>query len=157
MRSKKKKKKNQCLPTTLSLMWIYIDKKMSPSSHPSCCWDVLHPKALFSSVVLLVLSACGVVGVWYHEECRSKFGLKGPDTAMYQWRDCRFVKSLPNSFNQLSCKLHKRDTWQDRAGLSVNKRPMQTTTTLARSLVLFHSHTVTHTHTNIMNQLLITE
>lgn len=118
-------------------------QKMSHSSHPSCCGDVLRPKALFSSAGLLVLSACSAVGVWYHEECRSKFGLKGPDTTMYQWRGCRFVKSLPDSFNQQSCKLHKRDIWQHRAGLCVNKRPMQTTM-LARSLS--RSHTYPHRH-----------
>lgn len=110
------------------------------SSHPSCCGDVLLPKALFSSVCLLVLSACSAVGVWYHEECRSKFGLKGLDTTMSQWHDCRFVKSLPDSFNQLSCKLHKGDIWQDRVSLSVNKSPLQQYT---RSLPLSHIPTQT--------------
>lgn len=137
---------------------IYRQKKNSHSSHPSCCGDVLRPKALFSSAGLLVLSACSAVGVWYHEECRSKSGLKGPDTTMYQWHDCRFVKSLRDSFNQLSRKLHRRDIWQDRAVFCPGtKDPCKQQCSLARRLALFHSHTVTHTHTNIMNQLLITE
>lgn len=63
-------------------------------SHPSSCFgeEVLPPKALLFSVCLLVLSACGNVGVWYHEEGRSKFGLKGFDATSYQWLDFRFVK-----------------------------------------------------------------
>ena len=164
-------------------MWLYIDNGylfFFHSSHPSsyCGEDVLLPKALLSSLCLPVLSACTAVGVWYHEECRSKFGLKGLDARMYQWHDCRFVKSLPDSFNQLSRKLHKGDIWHDKASLSMNKSPIQQRTptrshahshththTHTRthtyihtlSLFLFLSRTLTHTHTNIVNQLLITE
>lgn len=114
------------------------------SSHPSsyCGEDVLLPKALLSSQCLPVLSACIAVGVWYHEECRSKFGLKGLDARMYQWHDCRFVKSLPDSFNQLSRKLHKGDIWHDKASLSMNKSPIQ-----QRTPTRSHAHTHTHTYT----------
>lgn len=120
------------------------------SSHPSSCSgeDVVLPKALFSSVCLLVLSACSAVGVWYHEECRSKFGLKGLGAIMYQWHDCRFVKPLPDSFNQLSCKLHKGDIWHDKVRFVHEQKPHRTIHThmLAHTLSLSLSHTHTYPH-----------
>lgn len=135
-------------------MWLYIDNGyLFFIPHPSSCSgeDVFLPKVLFSSVCLLVLSVCSAVGVWYHEECRSKFGLKGFNTIMYQWHDCRFVKTLPDSFNQLSCKLHKGDIWQDKVSLSVNKSPIQQYTPTC-----LHTDSLSHTLTNITIQLLIT-
>ena len=123
--------------------------------HCSSCsgGDVAYslPKALFSSVCLLVLSAGSAVGVWYHEECRSKFGLKGFDAIMYQWPDCRFVKSLcPIHLTNFLANFTKGDIWHDKASLSMNKSPHTTMHThmlaYTLSLSLSHAHTYPHKH-----------
>lgn len=130
------------------------------SSHPpsSSGEDALLPKAPFFSVCLLVLSACCAVGVWYHEECRSKFGVRGFDVITYQWLDCRFVKSLPQFIETTFLRTsQRRFFWHDNDSLSTNKRSTQQyTPTCSHTNALSFSLAHSHIPTQIMNQLLIT-
>lgn len=98
-KDEKQGKKINVSLNSLSLMWLYID-----NSYLFFIPLILHQllekmysslKRCFLSMCLLVLSACSAVGVWYHEECRSKFGVRRSDVITYQWLGCRFVKSLP--------------------------------------------------------------
>lgn len=98
-KDEKQGKKINVSLNSLSLMWLYID-----NSYLFFIPLILHQllekmysslKRCFLSMCLLVLSACSAVGDWYHEECRSKFGVRGFDVITYQWLDCRFVKPLP--------------------------------------------------------------
>lgn len=94
-KDEKQGKKNQCLPQlSISNVAIYL------FFIPLILHQLLEKmysslKRCFLSMCLLVLSACSAVGVWYHEECRSKFGVRRSDVITYQWLGCRFVKSLP--------------------------------------------------------------
>ncbi len=143
MEKKSMSSHNSIADVPIYRQWLFLFFHSSYSS--SCSGEVvLLPKVLFSSVRVLVLSACNAVGVWYHEECRSKFGLKGSEAIMCQWQDCGFVKSQPDPFNQLTCQLHNGDIWLIKSVCPWTKAPYNNIYTH----MCTHTHTHTHSHTN---------
>ncbi|TMS15597.1 Glutamate receptor ionotropic, NMDA 2B [Larimichthys crocea] len=78
------------------------------------------------------------------KSAESKFGLKGLDAVMYQWRDRGFVKSLPDSFNQLF--LHQLQENEIFGTIKVHEQKPHTTIHAHTHTHLTHSHTYPHKH-----------